>query len=125
MRDTDTIQRGIIRHIYLIIDLSLSMLDKDLRPSRLELTLNYLQAFVNEFFDQNPISQMGIIGMRNGIAERISNLSGKTNMLMNVFILCLIQEIQRIISKLSKISVNSIQPENPPYKTDSKWHEQA
>lgn len=52
------------------------MLDRDLRPSRLELTLTYCQDFVNEFFDQNPISQMGIIGMRNGIAERLSPLSG-------------------------------------------------
>jgi transcription initiation factor TFIIH subunit 2 len=75
-RDTDTIQRGIIRHIFLVVDLSVAMLDKDLRPSRLELTLSYSVDFVNEFFDQNPISQMGIIGMRNGIAERISGLSG-------------------------------------------------
>jgi transcription initiation factor TFIIH subunit 2 len=76
-RDTDTIQRGIIRHIFIVLDLSLAMADRDLRPSRLELTLNYAVDFVNEFFDQNPISQMGIIGMRNGIAERISGLSGE------------------------------------------------
>lgn len=76
LRDTDTIQRGLIRHLYLVLDLSLAMTDRDLRPSRLELTLQYAQEFVNEFFDQNPISQLGIIGMKDGIAERISPLSG-------------------------------------------------
>ena len=77
LRDTDTIQRGLIRHIYLVLDLSLAMTDRDLRPSRLELTLQYAQEFINEFFDQNPISQLGIIGMKDGIAERVSPLSGR------------------------------------------------
>jgi transcription initiation factor TFIIH subunit 2 len=85
-RDTDTIQRGIIRHIFIVLDLSLAMADRDLRPSRLELTLSYAVDFVNEFFDQNPISQMGIIGMRNGIAERISGLSGGLLTLFDCFI---------------------------------------
>ena len=39
------------------------------------MSVNYARAFINEFFDQNPISQMAIIGTRNGIAERISPLS--------------------------------------------------
>ena len=74
-RDTSSIQRGIIRHLYLVLDLSQSMLERDMRPSRLELTLQYARAFIGEFFDQNPISQVAIIGTRNGIAERISPLS--------------------------------------------------
>lgn len=74
-RDTSSIQRGIIRHLYLVLDLSHSMLERDMRPSRLELTLQYARAFIGEFFDQNPISQVAIIGTRNGIAERISPLS--------------------------------------------------
>ncbi|KAF4005316.1 Ssl1-like family protein [Saccharomyces cerevisiae] len=32
--------------------------------------------FVHEFFDQNPISQMGIIIMRNGLAQLVSQVSG-------------------------------------------------
>lgn len=82
LRDTDTIQRGLIRHIYLVLDLSLAMTDRDLRPSRLELTLQYAQEFINEFFDQNPISQLGIIGMKDGIAERVSPLSGQSPSLL-------------------------------------------
>lgn len=72
----DAIQRGIIRHIFLLLDLSTAMLDRDLRPSRLDLMLSYSQDFVTEFFDANPISQLGIIGLRDGLAVRVTPLSG-------------------------------------------------
>ncbi|RIA95487.1 Ssl1-like-domain-containing protein [Glomus cerebriforme] len=75
-RDTSTIRRGIIRHIFLIIDLSEAMMEKDLRPSRLELTLSYAEQFILEYFDQNPISQLGIIVTRGGIAEKLTDLTG-------------------------------------------------
>jgi transcription initiation factor TFIIH subunit 2 len=52
------------------------MNEKDLRPSRVELTLTYAQQFVIEFFDQNPISQLGIITTRDGVAEKLTELSG-------------------------------------------------
>ncbi|PQE04111.1 transcription initiation factor TFIIH subunit 2 protein [Rutstroemia sp. NJR-2017a BVV2] len=52
------------------------MLEKDLRPTRYLLTLRYASEFVTEYFEQNPISQLGIIGMRDGIAIRISDISG-------------------------------------------------
>ena len=52
------------------------MLEKDLRPTRYELTLNYACEFVTEYFEQNPISQLGVIGMRDGLAVRVSDLSG-------------------------------------------------
>ncbi|KAI8089180.1 Ssl1-like-domain-containing protein [Halteromyces radiatus] len=76
LKDTDVIQRGIIRHVFLVLDLSEAMNEKDLRPSRVELTLMYAQQFINEFFDQNPISQLGIIVTRDGIAEKLTELSG-------------------------------------------------
>lgn len=55
------------------------MLEKDLRPTRYLLTISYASNFVQEFFEQNPISQLGIIGMRDGLAVRISNMSGNPN----------------------------------------------
>ncbi|KAI5960673.1 uncharacterized protein KGF55_004566 [Candida pseudojiufengensis] len=69
-------QRGIIRTLVIAIDGSLAMAEKDLRPTRLSLTLNHLQEFVVEFFDQNPISQLGIVLMRNGVANLVSEVSG-------------------------------------------------
>ena len=56
--------------------MSLAMNEKDLRPTRFLLTLIYTTAFIHEFFEQNPISQLGIVGMRDGIALRISDMSG-------------------------------------------------
>jgi len=79
LKDTTPLQRGIIRHTLLILDLSTAMMEKDLRPTRLLLTLTYTIAFIREFFEQNPISQLGIMGMRDGLAIRISDMSGNPN----------------------------------------------
>lgn len=59
--------------------MSLAMNEKDLRPTRYLLTLLYTEAFIREFFEQNPISQLGIIGMKDGIAVRVSDMSGNPN----------------------------------------------
>ncbi len=76
LKDTTPLQRGIIRHLVIIIDLSIAMAEKDLRPTRCLLTLRYAAEFVTEFFEQNPISQLGIVGMRDGLAVRVSDMSG-------------------------------------------------
>ncbi|KAF4980615.1 hypothetical protein FZEAL_3428 [Fusarium zealandicum] len=76
LRDTTPLQRGIIRHVVLVLDMSFAMAEKDLLPTRYRLTLSYAAAFVREFFEQNPISQLGIIGMRDGVAVRISDVGG-------------------------------------------------
>ncbi|KAI9846189.1 MAG: hypothetical protein M1837_004303 [Sclerophora amabilis] len=78
-RDTTPLQRGIIRHLIIVLDLSFSMMEKDLRPTRYLLTIRYAQEFVTEFFEQNPISQLGVIGMRDGLAVRVSDMSGNPN----------------------------------------------
>ncbi|KAG6005438.1 hypothetical protein E4U54_000338 [Claviceps lovelessii] len=76
MRDTTPLQRGIIRHMILVLDMSFAMAEKDLLPTRYRLTIGYAVAFVKEYFEQNPISQLGIFGMRDGVAVRISELGG-------------------------------------------------
>ncbi|KAI8964978.1 TFIIH basal transcription factor complex, subunit SSL1 [Daldinia sp. FL1419] len=76
LKDTTPLQRGIIRHLVLVLDMSFAMLEKDLLPSRYELTMVYASQFVREYFEQNPISQLAIIGMRDGVAVRISDMSG-------------------------------------------------
>jgi transcription initiation factor TFIIH subunit 2 len=38
--------------------------------------LQLLEKFVEEFFDQNPLSQLSIIALKNKRAERITELSG-------------------------------------------------
>lgn len=43
LRDTTSIQRGIIRHVYLVIDLSMSMMVREYKATWLDLTLQYAQ----------------------------------------------------------------------------------
>jgi hypothetical protein len=50
--------------------------DRDMRPTRFDLMLEYAREFVTEWFDQNPLGQIGIVGMRGGIGERICEMSG-------------------------------------------------
>ena len=63
----------------LVLDLSMTTAEKDLRPSRYLLSIKFAQEFVQEYFEQNPISQLGVIGLRDGLAVRISDLSGNPN----------------------------------------------
>ncbi len=70
LKDTTPLQRGIIRHLVLVLDMSFAMLQKDLLPTRHQLSMAYASEFVREYFEQNPISQLAIIGMRDGIAVR-------------------------------------------------------
>jgi transcription initiation factor TFIIH subunit 2 len=76
LRDTTPLQRGIIRHLVLVVDMSFAMAEKDLLPTRYRLAVAYAADFVREYFEQNPISQMGVVGMRDGIAVRISEMGG-------------------------------------------------
>lgn len=73
---TAAIRRTIIRHLIILIDLSSSMMDRDMRPTRFDLTLEYAREFVSEWFDQNPLGQIGLVGMRGGVAERIGEMAG-------------------------------------------------
>lgn len=74
------IRRTIIRHLILVLDLSASMTDRDMRPTRFDLTLQYAREFIAEWFDQNPLGQIGIVGMRAGLGERIGEMSGITEL---------------------------------------------
>jgi transcription initiation factor TFIIH subunit 2 len=75
-KDTKPFQRGIIRHVALVLDLSETMGEKDMRPTRYLAMIKYTQEYVREFFEQNPISQMSVLGMHDGVCIRVSELSG-------------------------------------------------
>ncbi|KAF1982180.1 Ssl1-domain-containing protein [Aulographum hederae CBS 113979] len=78
-QDTQPYQRGIIRHVVLILDFSEAMLEKDFRPSRYSVMLGYAVQYIREFFEQNPISQMSIMCMHDGLCKQLSELSGNPN----------------------------------------------
>ncbi|XP_054159198.1 general transcription factor IIH subunit 2-like [Oppia nitens] len=66
---------GMMRHLFIVVDMSSSMNQIDLRPNRLKCTTKILEMFINEFIDQNPISHLGLIVTRNKRAEKLSDLS--------------------------------------------------
>ncbi|XP_017265853.1 general transcription factor IIH subunit 2 isoform X2 [Kryptolebias marmoratus] len=70
------VRLGMMRHLYVVIDGSRSMEDQDLKPNRLTSTLKLMETFVDEYFDQNPISQVGIIITKNKRAEKLTDLAG-------------------------------------------------
>ena len=67
---------GMMRHLYLILDLSESMNSQDFKPTRLRCSLKLLEDWIEEYFYLNPISQLGIITTSNKRAERVSELTG-------------------------------------------------
>lgn len=57
-----------------------------MRPTRFDLSLEYTREFVNEWFDQNPLGQIGVVGMRMGIGERVGEMSGEFVLLQAVWL---------------------------------------
>jgi transcription initiation factor TFIIH subunit 2 len=78
--------RDMIRYIYVLIDASRWTRDKDpVLPggSRIDVVLNLLQEFIQEYYDQNPLSHLGFVILKDGEAEILTQLSSssKTNKL--------------------------------------------
>ena len=49
------IRLGMMRHTFVVVDMSKSMGEQDLKPTRFKCCLKLLQRFIDEYFDQNPI----------------------------------------------------------------------
>ncbi|CAK7209202.1 hypothetical protein SBRCBS47491_000363 [Sporothrix bragantina] len=76
LRDTTPLQRGIIRHMVLVLDMSFAMASRDYLPTCHRVALSCAAAFVRAYFEQNPISQLAIVAMRDGVALRVSDMGG-------------------------------------------------
>ena len=62
--------------LQIIVDLSRAASIGDMRPNRLAVMAGVLQGFIRKFFDENPLSHLGLVIMRNGVAERLTELAG-------------------------------------------------
>jgi transcription initiation factor TFIIH subunit 2 len=65
-----------IRYVFLCVDMSRAMSELDMRPSRLAVVTSAVKEFVGHYFEQNPLSQLGIIVTRDGQAIKLTDLSG-------------------------------------------------
>lgn len=93
------IRRTIIRHLILVLDLSSAMMDRDMRPTRFDLMLQYAREFITEWFDQNPLGQIGVVGMRAGLGERVGEMSGMKHIILYSHMLRIPPELQGIPKK--------------------------
>ena len=68
------VRRAVMRSVLLVVDCSRVACaeDAEMRPSRLAVMVEAASAFVTAFFDQNPISTLGLLVMRNGQASHLS-----------------------------------------------------
>ncbi|KAM7279781.1 hypothetical protein ACFE04_006915 [Oxalis oulophora] len=73
---TSRIQKGLIRYLYVVIDLSRAASERDYRPSRMVVVAKNVESFIREFFDQNPLSHIGLVTIKDGVAECLTELGG-------------------------------------------------
>nr|CAG4650966.1 EOG090X05VA [Simocephalus serrulatus]SVE94228.1 EOG090X05VA [Simocephalus serrulatus] len=76
LKASGAIQLGMMRHLFLVIDASECMSLQDLKPTRFLCVLKLLELFVHEFFDLNPISQLGILTTKSKRSDKIAVLAG-------------------------------------------------
>ncbi|XP_062172988.1 general transcription factor IIH subunit 2 [Alnus glutinosa] len=73
---TARIQKGLIRYLCIVVDLSKAAAEMDFRPSRMVVVAKHVEAFIREFFDQNPLSQLGLVTIKDGVAHCLTDLGG-------------------------------------------------
>ena len=71
-----SIRLGMMRHLFIVLDMSQAMIDQDLKPNRAVVVLKLVRKFVEDFFDQNPIGQLGFIITKAKRAQTLSEMSG-------------------------------------------------
>ncbi|CEO99957.1 unnamed protein product (mitochondrion) [Plasmodiophora brassicae] len=70
------VEKGMIRYVFIVVDLSSSMDLNDYRPSRKLVAIEAVCQFIRDFFDQNPISHLGLITTHSKKAYMLTDLSG-------------------------------------------------
>ncbi|KAF2397206.1 TFIIH basal transcription factor complex, subunit SSL1 [Trichodelitschia bisporula] len=73
--NTQPVQRGIMRSVVFVLDVSDVMLEKDFKPTRYVVLIRAATKFVTDFFDENPLAQLALVAMYDGRALTLSSLS--------------------------------------------------
>lgn len=75
-----SVKRGIIRNVVFILDFSSANDTSELKPNRAQWTLlNLIKPFSLAFLEQNPLGLLSIILVRNGLAEKLCDLSSSSS----------------------------------------------
>ncbi len=70
------LRKGMLRHLLLVLDMSAAAAATDMRPSRLRVMLGAARALVRRFVELNPLGQLGVGVLRDGVALKLTDLSG-------------------------------------------------
>mmetsp|Transcript_56026 Transcript_56026/g.135578 ORF Transcript_56026/g.135578 Transcript_56026/m.135578 type:complete len:481 (-) Transcript_56026:5111-6553(-) len=73
--------REMIRYLYVVVDASHMARTKDAGlpgGTKLQVCLDLLQSFTREYYDQNPLSHLGFVVVKNGEAELLTKLSSSS-----------------------------------------------
>ena len=78
-------KRGLIRSLVLILDLSTNCLEtRTFGQNRMTLIQEQSKEFISDFFVQNPLSQLAILGTFESTCKILSNLSSNSEEHLNV-----------------------------------------
>lgn len=69
------VKRNIFRNVVIVLDLSYSMSDADVKPSRLEVAVAQLKSFIKSFFNHNSLSLLSIVVSHDKKAFQLTPLS--------------------------------------------------
>lgn len=70
------LRRGIMRHIVLLLDWSIAAASTEVTPNRAVWMVNFaIRPLIRDFFEQNPLGQVSLVTLKDGLAEIISELS--------------------------------------------------
>lgn len=73
------IKRGVIRYVVLVLDMSVSSAQSDLRPSRGHVLSTAAAEWIRLFFSENPLSLMSVVVLRASVALRLTELSSSSS----------------------------------------------
>lgn len=73
-RRMDTLQRGVVRKVLLILDLSSSIEERDFLPSRKWHLRNGVLSFYRAFAENNPLSTVGVMVVSDGVAHLVTSI---------------------------------------------------
>ena len=71
--NSSTETRSMIRYLSIIMDVSCAMKNTDMKPTRLSVTKVHLKRFIENYFDQNPLSLISLQSTGEGRASIISD----------------------------------------------------
>lgn len=69
------VKRNIFRNVVIVLDLSYTMSETDIKPSRLEVTVSQLKTFIKSFFNHNSLSLLSIVASHDKKAFQLTPLS--------------------------------------------------